>query len=93
MGGIELLKGLREDDGYTETPVIVMTSFDDPCDLDECERLKVAQHVMKPVSLASFAKAIADAFNPSLRQRVSLAGMSQDRYRTAGAKGQESLIG
>ncbi len=56
-------------------PVIVMTSSNDPLDLEECQQLKVAQYVTKPVSLSAFAKAVADTFRPSLRRRTSSLAM------------------
>jgi len=71
MGGIELLRRLRQHEAYAETPVIVMTSSNDPHDLEQCQQLKVAHYVTKPVSLTAFAKAIADTFHPSLRQRTT----------------------
>ncbi len=78
MGGIELLRCLREHEAYAETPVIVMTSSNDPLDLEECQRLNVAHYVTKPVSLTAFAKAIADTFNPALRQRASSLALTRE---------------
>ena len=71
MSGLELLRHLRQHVAYAETPVIVMTSSNDPADLEECERLKIAHYVTKPVSLTAFAKAIADTFHPPLRRGAS----------------------
>ena len=65
MDGLELLRRLRQYEEYVHMPVIVMTSSDNPKDMDECQRLKVAHYISKPVTLASFSKAVADALHPS----------------------------
>jgi CheY-like chemotaxis protein len=69
LGGIELLRRLRQREEYATIPVIVMTASSDPSDLKECQRLQVAQYVSKPVSFTSFAKAVADTFHSSTPER------------------------
>jgi CheY-like chemotaxis protein len=78
MGGIELLRRLRQHEAYAETPAIVMTSSNDLFDLEECQRLNVAHYVTKSMSLTAFAKAIADTFHPSLRQQTSSLAMARE---------------
>jgi two-component system response regulator len=56
--GLKLLAMIRANDRLSHLPVIVMTTS--PEDLLECQRLSVVSYVQKPVSLASFSKAIAD---------------------------------
>jgi CheY-like chemotaxis protein len=63
LGGLEVLRALRRRDDLRRLPVIVMTSSNDPADLEECERLKVINYVTKPVTFASFSKAVADVFH------------------------------
>jgi two-component system response regulator len=63
MGGLELLRHLRANDRYENLPVIVMTSSNDPKDMEECRRLKVTSYVAKPVSFTTFSKAVADVFH------------------------------
>ena len=63
IGGIELLRRLREREEHAHVPIIVMTSSNDPKDLEECQRLKVAHYVPKPVTFTSFSKAVADTFH------------------------------
>jgi CheY-like chemotaxis protein len=46
-------------------PVIVMTSSNAPRDMEECQKLKVASYVEKPITLASFSKAVANIFHQS----------------------------
>jgi len=63
LSGLELLRRLRKDGLFQTTPVIVMTSSNDPRDLEECRRLHVTNYVSKPVTLTSFSKAVADIFH------------------------------
>jgi two-component system response regulator len=63
MSGLDLLRALRERDSFQSTPVIVMTSSNDPKDLEECRLLKVTNYVSKPVTFNSFSKAVADVFH------------------------------
>lgn len=70
MSGLDLLRKLRQEEKYANTPVIVMTSSNEPDDLEECQRLNVTHYITKRVSLTAFAKAIADTFQPSMRERV-----------------------
>ncbi len=72
MSGLELLRCLRERDDFRTTPVIVMTSSNDPNDLEECRKLKVLNYVSKPVTFSSFSKAVADVFHlPGLTRSPS----------------------
>ena len=61
--GLRLLAHIRSDDRLRHLPVIVMTSSNSPEDLQECQRLGVSSYVQKPLSLASFTKAIANIFH------------------------------
>jgi CheY-like chemotaxis protein len=63
LSGIELLRRLRRQEHLRDLPVIVMTSSNDPNDLEECRRLKVTNYVSKPVTFTSFSKAVADVFH------------------------------
>jgi two-component system, response regulator len=63
LSGLELLRRLREQDDFKKTPVIVMTSSNDPNDLEECRRLKVLNYISKPVTFHSFSKAVANVFH------------------------------
>jgi len=63
LNGLELLRRLRVRDELQDIPVIVMTSSNDPNDLEECRRLKVTNYVSKPVTFTSFSKAVADVFH------------------------------
>jgi two-component system response regulator len=63
LSGLDLLRRLRARDDLRATPVIVMTSSNDPQDLEECRKLKVLNYVSKPVTFTSFSKAVADVFH------------------------------
>ena len=63
LTGLDLLRALRKGERFQATPVIVMTSSNDPRDLEECRRLNVTNYVSKPVTFTSFSKAVADVFH------------------------------
>ena len=63
LGGLDLLRRLRKRDDFQTVPVTVMTSSNDPNDLEECRKLKVINYVSKPVTFTSFSKAVADVFH------------------------------
>jgi CheY-like chemotaxis protein len=64
LSGLELLQRLRALPQYQSLPVTVMTSSNDPRDLEECRRLNVLNYLSKPVTFDSFSKAVADMFHP-----------------------------
>jgi CheY-like chemotaxis protein len=75
LSGLDLLRALRQRGSFDATPVIVMTSSNDPRDLEECRVLKVTQYVSKPVTFTSFSKAVADVFHlPRAAGRTESAG-------------------
>jgi len=63
LNGLELLRRIRERNELQRLPVIVMTSSNDPKDIEECHRLKVINYVPKPISFSTFSKAVADIFH------------------------------
>ena len=66
LPGLELLRRLRARGNFRNVPVMVMTSSNDPNDLEECRKLKVINYVTKPITFSSFSKAVADVFHPRL---------------------------
>ena len=58
-----MLRNLRQRDRLRGVPIIVMTSSNNPMDLEECKRLNVTSYVSKPVTFNSFSKAVADIFH------------------------------
>jgi len=63
LGGLELLRRLRIREDFQSIPVIVMTSSNDPKDIEECRKLKVTNYVSKPITFTVFSKAVADVFH------------------------------
>jgi CheY-like chemotaxis protein len=63
IDGLELLRRIRATEYLKNLPVIVMTSSNDPKDIEECRRLKVTSYVSKPVSFTTFSKSVADVFH------------------------------
>jgi CheY-like chemotaxis protein len=61
--GLELLRRIRANEKLKNIAVIVMTSSNNPQDVEECRRLKVTSYVPKPVSFMQFSKAVADVFH------------------------------
>lgn len=64
LSGLDLLRRLRAQTRFQTVPVTVMTSSNNPKDLEECRRLEVVHYVNKPVTFDSFSKAVADIFHP-----------------------------
>lgn len=65
IGGVELLRCLRQRAPEQDFPVIVMTSTNDPKDIEECRKLNVSGFVPKPITYENFSHAIAGAFHTS----------------------------
>jgi two-component system response regulator len=65
LNGLELLRRLRahKKNKLRNLPVIIMTSSNNPADMEECKRLNVTGYVPKPVSFTTFSKAVADVFH------------------------------
>ncbi len=61
--GLEILEKVRGNDRLKTLPVIVMTSSNDPADIEECKKLNVTNYVSKPVTFNAFSKAVADTFH------------------------------
>ncbi len=76
LGGLDLLRRFRVHPTLQHIPVIVMTSSNDPQDLEECQRLRVTSYVSKPVTITSFSKAVADVFHRSQMTPLPLAETS-----------------
>lgn len=49
MNGIEFLAKLREDDNLKDISVIMLTSSDQECDLEQSHQLCVAHYFIKPI--------------------------------------------
>ena len=58
ISGIKLLREVRKMPRIKNTPVVVMTASLNPKDFEECQDLKVAAFIPKPVTFELFSQAI-----------------------------------
>ena len=58
LGGLEVLRQLKADDERTRIPVFVLTTTDDPVEVDRCYQLGAAACIVKPVDPDSFSEAV-----------------------------------
>ncbi len=63
LSGLDLLRTIRTRKDLQHLAVIVMTSSNDPKDLEECRKLQVSGYISKPITFTSFSKAVADVFH------------------------------
>jgi len=59
LGGVEVLRRLKSDTRTRTTPVVVMTSSDEPRDVAETYQLGVNSYIVKPVVLAAFREIVS----------------------------------
>ena len=71
MSGTDLLHHIRSMPGMANFPVIMMISSNDPRDLEECKKLKVASYVSKPVTFSSFSNAVANIFHQTKEAKAA----------------------
>jgi len=58
MDGLEVLKRLKSDPGLSTIPVIMLTTTDDPREIDECYLLGCNCYVTKPVEFKAFTETL-----------------------------------
>jgi CheY-like chemotaxis protein len=58
MGGVQVLRQIKADEEMSEIPVVILTSFRESTDLEQCYRLGVNAYVVKPVRFADFVDAV-----------------------------------
>jgi len=63
VSGIQVLETIRADDRLQHLPVMVMTSSNNPADLEKCLELGVTHFLPKPITFSVFAKAVADCIH------------------------------
>jgi two-component system, response regulator len=56
--GLEVLRRIREDERTRLTPVVILTSYDAPGDIETCYRLGANSYVRKPVDFDEFSAVI-----------------------------------
>jgi CheY-like chemotaxis protein len=58
MDGVEALRRIKEDPALNRIPVIMLTTTDDPREIEECYVLGCNCYVTKPVEFAAFAETL-----------------------------------
>lgn len=58
MDGIEVLSRMKDNPSTHDIPVIILTTTDDPREIDRCYRLGCNVYVTKPVDFASFGETL-----------------------------------
>jgi CheY-like chemotaxis protein len=82
VDGVEVLRRLKLDHELRKLPVIVLTTTDDPREVDRCHAIGCASYIVKPVDYDKFAEAIK-----SLGLFLSLVQIPEISGGRAGAQG------
>jgi CheY-like chemotaxis protein len=59
LDGVEVLRQLKDDPELRKIPVIMLTTTDDPREVERCHALGCSNYIVKPVDYGHFADAIA----------------------------------
>jgi CheY-like chemotaxis protein len=58
VDGIEVLRQIKQDAELRKVPVIILTTTDDPREVERCHSIGCASYIVKPVDYNKFAEAI-----------------------------------
>ncbi len=58
VGGVEVLKNIKEDSELCKIPVIMLTTTDDPREVEKCHALGCSNYLVKPVEYPLFIETI-----------------------------------
>lgn len=58
MDGLEVLERIKNDDDFKSLPVIMLTTTDDPREVEKCYELGCNIYVTKPVDFLKFAETL-----------------------------------
>ena len=58
VDGVEVLRQLKQDAELTKVPVTMITTTDDPREVEECHRLGCSNYITKPVDYEKFVEVI-----------------------------------
>jgi CheY-like chemotaxis protein len=58
VDGVEVLRQIKADQALRKMPVIMLTTTDDPREIERCHALGCSNYVVKPVDYGKFAEAI-----------------------------------
>ncbi|MFC1592023.1 response regulator [Thermodesulfobacteriota bacterium] len=58
IDGVEVLKKIKEDSELCKMPVIMITTTDDPKEVEKCHRFGCSHYITKPIDYEKFVDAI-----------------------------------
>ncbi len=58
VNGTEVLKKLKEDKELKKIPVIMITTTDDPIEIEHCHSIGCSNYITKPINYDNFVKVI-----------------------------------
>jgi CheY-like chemotaxis protein len=58
VDGVEVLRQIKQDSELRKIPVIMLTTTDDPREVERCHSLGCSSYIVKPVDYEKFAEAI-----------------------------------
>jgi CheY-like chemotaxis protein len=58
VDGVEVLRQVKADPGLRRIPVIMLTTTDDPREVERCHDIGCSSYIVKPVDYEKFAEAI-----------------------------------
>ncbi len=56
IDGVEVLRQIKQDDELRKIPVIMLTTMDDPREVDACHSLGCSYYIVKPVEYGKFTR-------------------------------------
>ena len=59
MDGIEVLRQVKQDEELRKVPVIMLTTMDDPREVEVCHDLGCSNYIVKPVHFDKFAEVLS----------------------------------
>ena len=59
MDGIEVLRQVKQDEELRKLPVIMLTTMDDPREVEVCHDLGCSNYIVKPVHFDKFAEVLS----------------------------------
>ncbi len=58
MSGVDVLKNLKADEELQPIPVVMLTTTDNPAEVDRCHRLGCSNYIVKPIEYDDFINAL-----------------------------------
>ncbi len=77
VDGVKVLERMRQDERLRRIPVVILTTTDDPAEVERCHRLGCSIYIVKPVEYDDFVDAIREV--GSFLSIVSVPQISETR--------------